>query len=131
MMAGGLSYSWRVTIVHCSSNVPNDCHEHVETTLSGQSVSYVAPDHDYPSRLRFDLTVTDAGGFTDQESVEVHARPVVLNLQTNPAGFATTIGGSSGSTIEMIENGRQTIAAVTTADAGRIHLPIPDLERRE
>ncbi|CAN5287030.1 PQQ-dependent sugar dehydrogenase [soil metagenome] len=116
--AAGLNYSWLVTIVHCSANVPTDCHEHVETTLAGQNVNYVAPDHDYPTRLRFDLTVTDAGGLTDQESVEIQARSVLLTLKTSPGGFATTIGGSPATSLEVIASSRQTIAVVTPQSQG-------------
>jgi PKD repeat protein len=117
--SSNLVYTWTATIVHCSSTIPDDCHEHVEATFTGASVSYVAPDHEYPSRLRFDLVVTDPQGLTDNESVEILARPVVITLATTPTGMQTTIGGLVGTSLTVIANSQQTISAVTPQLRGR------------
>lgn len=107
-----LTFTWTVTIVHCSQTTP-DCHEHVETTFSGPTATYVTPDHDYPSRLRFNLTVTDPSGLSDTESVEISARSAVLSVATFPAGLQVAIGGTITTSKTVIVNSQQTISAVT------------------
>ncbi len=108
-----LTYTWTVTIVHCSQTTPDDCHLHVETTFSGPTATYVTPDHDYPSRLRFDLTVTDPAGLSDTESVEIYARSAVLSVATVPAGLQVVIGSAVATSLTVIVNSQQTISAVT------------------
>ena len=81
----GSAYTWKVIIHHCPSN----CHEHTLETIEGKRVaSLTAPDHEFPSWLELELTVTDSGGLTDTESVEIHPRTVTLGLESSPAGFA-------------------------------------------
>ncbi len=86
------AYSWNVIVHHCPSN----CHEHTIETLEGQREgAMAAPDHEYPSWLEFELTVTDSGGLSDTESVEVHPRTVALGLESSPAGLALQANGSA------------------------------------
>ena len=47
-------------MMHCPGG---DCHAHVIQELNGtRTGSFNAPDHEYPSHLRFTVTVTDSGG---------------------------------------------------------------------
>ena len=55
----------------------------------------VAPDHEYPSWLEVELTVTDSGGLSDAESVEIHPRTAVLGLESSPAGLELKANDSS------------------------------------
>ncbi len=106
------AYSWSVIIHHCPSN----CHTHQLETINGKTGgTFVAPDHEYPSWLEFRLTVTDAGGLTDTESVEVHPKTVSLEIKSLPEpGFEVAIDGASGSTpftATVIKGSNNTIAA--------------------
>ena len=48
--------TWTVLLQHCSRATPTDCHEHNVESFSGvSSGSFVAPEHDYPSRLELPL----------------------------------------------------------------------------
>ena len=50
--------AWRLIMNHCPSN----CHQHEIQTYPGVSGdSFTAPDHEYPSHLTLELTVTDSG----------------------------------------------------------------------
>jgi hypothetical protein len=84
--------SWALILNHCPSN----CHTHLLQTFSGvASGSFNAPDHEYPSYLELQLTVTDSGGLQDTETVRLDPQTVVLTFQTNPSGLQLTVGGSS------------------------------------
>ena len=112
------AYSWKVIIHHCPSN----CHEHGVETISGPSGTFVAPDHEYPSWLEFRLTVKDAGGLEDTESVEVHPKTVQLKVQTLPVpGLEVAVNSTSGSsplTETVIKGSTNTIGAPTQTVGG-------------
>jgi len=75
------AFDWRVVIEHC----PTGCHDHVMQSFPDRtSGSFTAPDHDYPSSLRIELTVTDAGGLTEFEEVTIDPRTVQLSVNPNP-----------------------------------------------
>ncbi|MFC7590556.1 LamG-like jellyroll fold domain-containing protein [Nonomuraea antimicrobica] len=93
----GSRMSWRLILHHC----PGTCHEHEITTFTGTSGSFAPPDHEYPSHLELRLTVTDAHGLTDTESVILQPKTVNLTFQTVPAG------------LRLGFNGEQTIAPFT------------------
>ncbi len=90
------AYKWSIIIHHCPSN----CHTHQVENIDGQTGgTFLGVDHEYPSWLEFKLTVTDAGGLTDTESVEVHPKTVSLQIQSLPiSGFEVSIGGVTGIT---------------------------------
>ena len=87
------AFKWRLLVHHCPSN----CHVHqIETVAGVRSGSFVAPDHEYPSWLEIELTVTDSGGLTDTESVNVLPETVSVQLQSLPApGFELAIAGTT------------------------------------
>jgi glucose/arabinose dehydrogenase len=82
------AFDWEVIIDHCPSN----CHEHALQEFNDvMAGSFSAPDHEYPTSLRLDLTVTDAGGLTDTDSVTIDPRTVDLTLSSVPAGLELTL----------------------------------------
>ncbi len=103
----GTALTWTLIMHHC----PSDCHEHVITTMTGDSGTFVAPDHEYPSYLELKLTATDAFGLIDSKSVRLDPNTVGLTFATQPTGLnvthfsetatapltSTAIVGSSGS----------------------------------
>ena len=89
------AFLWELILHHCPSN----CHTHPIQSFSGvTTASFSAPDHDYPSHIEIKLTVTDAGGLTDTQSVLLNPRTVALNFQSAPSGLQLAVGSSSAST---------------------------------
>uniref|UniRef100_UPI0035686810 PKD domain-containing protein n=1 Tax=Nocardioides sp. TaxID=35761 RepID=UPI0035686810 len=86
------AYTWQVAIQHC----PSVCHTHGIATYPGtRTGSFTAPDHEYPSNLLLNVTVTDDQGLTDSESVQIDPKSVAMNFATSPSGGPLTIAGSS------------------------------------
>jgi PA14 domain-containing protein len=87
--------SWSVILHHC----PSTCHTHLVQTFPGvASGSFVTPDHDYPSHLELQLTVTDSGGATGTASVRLDPQTVVLSFASSPSGLRLVVGGFSTTT---------------------------------
>ena len=87
--------SWQLVIHHCPSN----CHVHYMTTKFGiDHGTFTAPDHEYPSYLSLTLTVTDSGGQTAKQTIDLHPSTVLLCVLSDPGGRSATINGSVGST---------------------------------
>jgi glucose/arabinose dehydrogenase len=82
----GSALTWTLIMHHC----PSDCHEHVITTMTGDSGTFVAPDHEYPSYLELKLTATDAFGLTASKSVRLDPNTVGLTFATQPTGLNVT-----------------------------------------
>lgn len=108
-----LTYRWDIGVVHCSATPPYDCHTHPLQTLAGATASFSAPDHDYPSRLSVTLTVTDAGGLTDTETLEILPRTRSITISTVPSGLQAYLGGMavpSGQPQTVIEQSTQSFS---------------------
>ena len=76
--------SWSLILHHCPSN----CHSHpLQDFVGVASGSFTAPDHEYPSHLELRLTVTDAGGLTDTESILLQPQTVDLTFATTPTAL--------------------------------------------
>jgi PKD repeat protein/glucose/arabinose dehydrogenase len=85
--------SWRLILHHGSC--PSDCHTHPLQTFDGVAGgSFTAPDHQYPSHLELQLTVTDSGGLADTESVQLDPKTVSLTLSSSPGGFSLALNGT-------------------------------------
>jgi glucose/arabinose dehydrogenase/PKD repeat protein len=113
------AYKWKIIVHHCPSN----CHLHVLEEVSGvKSGSLVAPDHEYPSWLEIQLTVTDSGGLTATQSVEVHPKTVNLNLETSPPGIDLDVNdlstSTAGSAITLIQGSTATLSAPSPQTVG-------------
>ncbi len=73
--------TWSIVLRHC----PAECHEHHLETLTGESAgSFSAPDHDYPSSLRLDLTATDSAGSSATQSVDLLPQTVTFTFDSSP-----------------------------------------------
>jgi glucose/arabinose dehydrogenase len=85
--------SWRIILHHCPGGT---CHSHpIETRPGIASGTFVAPDHEYPSHLEFELTATDSTGLSASTSVLVHPKTVDLSFATAPRGLPLTVGGAT------------------------------------
>lgn len=109
------AYAWSIVIHHCAAESPEDCHTHTVESVTGQTGSFVAPDHEYPSYLEFRLKVTDAGGLTDTESVRVDPKTVSLAIQTLPQdGFQISVGDITKPapfSVQVIQGSKQLVSA--------------------
>jgi glucose/arabinose dehydrogenase len=94
------AYSWNVIIHHCPNPAnPSDCHTHPYETFDNVTQgSFTAPDHEYPSYLEIQLTVTDSGGLTGTDSVRIDPRPVQLSIDSTPPGIEVGIDQDSETT---------------------------------
>jgi glucose/arabinose dehydrogenase len=79
----GSALKWDLIMHHCPSN----CHEHYITSMTGDTGTFVAPDHEYPSWLELRLTATDSDGLTDIKSVRLDPETADITLASSPAGF--------------------------------------------
>ncbi len=87
------AFTWQLDMEHCPSN----CHTHHIQTFTGvKSGSFDAPDHEYPSHLKLSVTVTDSGGLTDTDLVELYPKTGTVAAQTSPGGIPITVGPSTG-----------------------------------
>ena len=91
--AAGLS--WRTKVLHCPEG-EDHCHAHplpdFNETASG---TLTAPDHNLPSRLRFELTATDSRGLSATKTLEIYPRTATLTAASDPAGVALTLGAEA------------------------------------
>ncbi|MEW9549428.1 LamG-like jellyroll fold domain-containing protein [Nonomuraea sp. NPDC050783] len=90
----GSRMTWTLILQHC----PSTCHEHEITSFTGSSGSFQAPDHEYPSHLELRLTVTDAHGLSDTESVVLQPRTVALTFASAPSGLRLGFNGEQAVT---------------------------------
>jgi glucose/arabinose dehydrogenase len=91
----GTSLSWSLTIQHCASGNIESCHAHpVEDWDGTSSISFEAPDHDYPSHLELKLTATDAQGATASTIRELYPRTAKVGVKANWAGLTLNVDGS-------------------------------------
>jgi hypothetical protein len=97
---------------HC----PSDCHSHPIQTFPGVvGGSFIAPDHEYPSHLSLELTVTDAGGLADTDRLRLDPRTVNLTMKSsNPTGLQLTLGSTTATanfSRTVIQNSVNSISA--------------------
>jgi glucose/arabinose dehydrogenase/PKD repeat protein len=112
------AFHWQVILNHCPSN----CHQHPEGSFDDVSNgSFQAPDHDYPSSLTIQLTVTDSGGLSDSKSVTINPRTVQLSVRSSPAGVPIGIDFSSATTPftrTVIQGSKHALSAPPQANTG-------------
>jgi glucose/arabinose dehydrogenase len=110
---------WKTRLLHCPFG-PDDCHEHPIQVFPGIASSDLeTPDHDYPSYVNFILTATDERGLSAEASVKILARPVLLQLRSQPPGIKLVAGTKTLTTpsdLQVIENSPTTLAAPATAE---------------
>jgi len=89
------AFVWSLVLYHC----PSTCHTHpIQDFVNVKSGSFIAPDHDYPSYLVLQLTVTDSKGAKDVKSVQLNPRTVDLTFKTKPGSFHLVVGSTSSVT---------------------------------
>jgi PKD repeat protein len=87
--------SWSLILHHCPAN----CHTHpLQSFVGVASGSFAAPDHEYPSHLELQLTVTDSGGLTSTTSVILQPQTVDLSFATSPSGLQLVLNAVSEAT---------------------------------
>ena len=87
------AYTWSLAIRHC----PKTCHTHPINQWQGaRRGSFRAPDHEYPSHLLLDVSVTDNRGLTVHQSVRLDPESVDLTFTTKPAGLRLNVGEAAG-----------------------------------
>jgi glucose/arabinose dehydrogenase/PKD repeat protein len=87
--------SWSLILHHCPAN----CHTHpLQSFVGVASGSFAAPDHEYPSHLELQLTVTDSGGLTSTTSVILQPQTVDLSFATSPSGLQLVLNAVSETT---------------------------------
>ena len=106
------AYSWNIVLHHCASSC--DLHQ-IETVPGKKEGVFVAPDHEYPSWIEAQLTVTDSEGLTDTKSVWIYPKTVSLNLQSLPtSGFELALDGETATapiSKTVIQGSENTITA--------------------
>ena len=112
-------FTWSLVVEHCPSN----CHDHtIETRTGIKSGTFSAPDHEYPSKVRIDLKVTDSGGLSSATvSRELDPKTGTVDAVSSPAGITLGVGGVSGApppAATGIVKSHITVTAPTTATFG-------------
>ncbi len=112
------AFQWTLTIRHC----PSDCHSHIVQTFTDvRSGSFEAPDHEYPSHLLLSVVVTDSGGLTATDQVEIFPKTGTVAGNTSPAGIKIDVGTNSGAppaAVTAIQNSKVSVSAPISATIG-------------
>jgi glucose/arabinose dehydrogenase len=112
----GSGLEWHITIQHC----PGECHTHPFTEAEGDSGSFQAPPHEYPSHLQFELTATDnRDRSVTTAPIDVFPREVEVGLASEPAGIPVTIDGEPGPE-KLIAGNTANLTAPTAATVGGV-----------
>jgi glucose/arabinose dehydrogenase len=117
------SLNWKVRLLHCPFEA-SSCHEHPIQEFSGVTEGTIgAPDHSYPSYVKFILGATDARGLSNETLVKLSPRPVPMQIRSEPPGVEIGIGESKLTTpgeYIAIEGSRTTVAAPEEAVVGGV-----------
>jgi glucose/arabinose dehydrogenase len=115
---GKLQLKWNITIQHC----PAACHSHPYVEPEGPSGSLVAPPHEYPSHLRFELTATDSRGRAVTAARDIYPRVIEVALSSDPPGIPITFAGQPASEgpFKLIAGGSGSVSAPGTATIGGV-----------
>jgi glucose/arabinose dehydrogenase len=85
---------WTVVLEHGACPA---CHEHPMLTMTGNSGTVTAPDHEYPSSILLRLTAAD-GALVGTATRRLQPRTVGLTFATSPAGLSLGLDGASAAT---------------------------------
>jgi glucose/arabinose dehydrogenase/PKD repeat protein len=89
------SLTWSLQLRHCSRVDANECHTHAISTSTGDSGTFIAPDHEYPSHLELTATATDADGLRSSRTVRLDPRTTDVTLASSPPGVELAFGSES------------------------------------
>jgi glucose/arabinose dehydrogenase len=114
---------WKMRLLHCPHEA-SACHEHPITTFTGVGEGTInAPDHSYPSYINFVLSATDSRGLSNEATTKLTARPVPLQIHSEPPGIEIGVGETTviaPAEYKAIENSRTTVAAPSEAVVGGV-----------
>jgi glucose/arabinose dehydrogenase len=114
---------WRTKVLHCPEG-EDHCHAHPLPDFSGTAGgTLTAPDHNLPSRLRFELTATDSRGLSATKTLEIYPRTATLTASSDPAGVPLTLGPEAGTgplSLTVIEGASATLTAPATTEVGGV-----------
>jgi glucose/arabinose dehydrogenase len=118
-----LGYSWSTRLLHCPNPAePTKCHAHPLGTFTGvRSESFIAPEHDYPSRIEATVSFADTRGLSATETVTIYPRTAELTIASSPPGIELTAGleqGLAPFTFTAIEKAHVLLSAPETAQVG-------------
>lgn len=106
------AYEWELVLHHC---VPGaSCHTHGLDAVHGADGSISMPDHEYPSYVEFNLTVTDDAGLESITSRQIDYQTVDLAVQTQPTGLQVLVGSTAQTTPFIREVARNATTSVST-----------------
>lgn len=112
------SLRWEIRLIHGS-------HQHPLVDVAGQaSGAFTAwQDHGLDSHYRIRLVATDATGLQSSATVEIHPRPVDVELASSPAGATLELAGAAVATpgtTTLAAGERTTVRAPETMTAGGV-----------
>ena len=88
-LLGASAFDWQLVLHHCPAGGP--CHPHPIRSFENVTAgSLVAPEHEYPSYLELEVSVTDSGGLSDSEKVRLDPTTVELTIASEPTGLELT-----------------------------------------
>lgn len=113
--------TWTARLLHCPTS-PTSCHEHPIQEIPGVAEGTIlAPDHNYPTYINFILSATDSRGMTTEASRKITARPVAMQIRSEPPGIGIGIGETRVTTpaeFVAVEGSRTSAAAPEEAVVG-------------
>lgn len=111
---GGNSLSWTLRLNHNDHTHPDGL-----PPLSGETGSFVAPDHGDDTSLTLCLTATDSSDNVATSCVNLFFETVAYTLTTEPSGLALSWEGATRTTpftVETNTNAEQTLVALLEQD---------------
>lgn len=89
----GANLQWNVLLHH-------NAHVHFDfiPNLQGNTGSFVVPDHGDSTWIELCLVVTDSGGLTDQDCINLQQQTVTLTFDTIPTGLQLVYDGITNTT---------------------------------
>ena len=112
---------WKTRLAHCPFGA---CHLHPLQIFPGSwEGELTAPEHDYPSYLEIALTATDPRGLSATTTLKLNARPVELQVRSEPPGVRLTAGAETAAApfaLTVIEGAHVSLSAPPTAESGGV-----------
>jgi glucose/arabinose dehydrogenase len=114
---------WKVRLLHCPFEA-SSCHEHPIQVFPGVGEGTInAPDHSFPSFVNFIFSATDSRGLSTEISRKVEARPVPLQIHSDPPGIDVGVGEThlvTPAEYKAIEGSPTTVAAPEKEEVGGV-----------
>jgi glucose/arabinose dehydrogenase len=105
------SLDWSTRIYHC----PSACHTHPLQNFPGvKEGSFIAPEHDLPSRIEITLNAADSRGLSASATVLLEPKEVSLGIVSEPPGVPLTVGTAAQPapyTYKAIEDSHVSVSA--------------------